>query len=68
MYLWEDVYLQYRRGLSVESEQEVNVEYRLGRRLLLRSQIIYNSRRNRAGIAGQNTDEYNLDLKYRWEF
>jgi hypothetical protein len=67
-YLWEDVYLQYRRGLSVESEQEVNVEYRLGRRLLLRSQIIYNSRRNRAGIAGQNTDEYNLDLKYRWEF
>jgi len=67
-YLWEDVYLQYRRGLSVESEQEVNVEYRLGSRFLLRSQFIYNSRRSRSGIVGKNTDEYNLDLKYRFEF
>lgn len=67
-YLWQDVYLQYRRGLSVGGEQEVNVEYRLSNKLLLRSQFIYNSRRNRAGIAGQNTDEYNLDLKYRWEY
>jgi translocation and assembly module TamB len=65
-YLWEDVYLQYRRGLSVESEQEVNVEYRLRNRLLLRSQVIYNSRRST--LTGKNTDEYNLDLKYRFEF
>ncbi len=67
-YLWEDIYLQYRRGLSVGGEQEVNVEYRLGNKLLLRSQFIYNSQRNRAGIAGQYTDEFNLDLKYRWEY
>jgi translocation and assembly module TamB len=67
-YLWEDVYLQYRRGLSIESEQEVNVEYRLRNRLLLRSQVIYNSRRHNSGIKGKNTDEYNLDLKYRFEF
>ncbi len=67
-YLWEDIYLQYRRGLSVGGEQEFNVEYRLSNKLLLRSQFIYNSRRNRAGIAGQNTDEFNLDLKYRWEY
>ena len=67
-YLWEDIYLQYRRGLSVGGEQELNVEYRLSNKLLLRSQFIYNSRRNQAGIAGQNTDEYNLDLKYRWEY
>jgi hypothetical protein len=67
-YLWEDIYLQYRRGLSVGGEQEVNVEYRLSNRLLLRSQMIYNSRRNRSGIVGQNTDEYNLDLKYRFEY
>ncbi|HEX5132829.1 MAG TPA: translocation/assembly module TamB domain-containing protein [Candidatus Krumholzibacteria bacterium] len=67
-YLWEDVYLQYRRGLSVGGEQEVNVEYRLSNKFLIRSQFIYNSRRNRAGIAGQDTDEFNLDLKYRFEY
>jgi hypothetical protein len=67
-YLWEDVYLQYKRGLSIGSEQEVNVEYRLSNKFLLRSQFIYNSRRNLAGIAGQDTDEFNLDLKYRFEY
>lgn len=67
-YLWEDVYLQYKRGLSVGAEQEVNVEYRLSNKFLLHSQFIYNSRRNRVGIAGQNTDEFNLDLKYRFEY
>jgi hypothetical protein len=67
-YLWEDIYLQYRRGLSVSGEQEVNVEYRLSNKFLLRSQFIYNSRRNKAGITGQNTDEFNVDLKYRFEY
>jgi hypothetical protein len=67
-YLWEDIYFQYKRGLSVGAEQEVNVEYRLSNKFLIRSQYIYNSRRNRAGIAGQNTDEFNLDLKYRFEY
>ena len=67
-YLWEDIYFQYKRGLSVGSEQEVNVEYRLSKKFLIRSQYIYNSRRNRAGITGQNTDEFNLDLKYRFEY
>lgn len=67
-YLWEDIYFQYKRGLSVGSEQEVNVEYRLSNKFLIRSQYIYNSRRNRAGITGQNTDEFNLDLKYRFEY
>jgi hypothetical protein len=71
-YLWEDnIYLQYRRGLSVGGEQEVNMEYRpswLSSRFLLRSQFIYNSQRNRSGIAGKNTDEYTVDLKYRFEY
>jgi hypothetical protein len=67
-YLWEDIYFQYKRGLSVGAEQEVNVEYRLSNKFLIRSQYIYNSRRNRAGITGQNTDEFNLDLKYRFEY
>jgi len=65
---WQDFYLQYRRGLSVGSEQEVSVEYRLGRRFWIRSQMIYNSRRQSGAINGQTTDEYNVDLKYRFEF
>ncbi|HET6350232.1 MAG TPA: translocation/assembly module TamB domain-containing protein [Candidatus Krumholzibacteria bacterium] len=65
---WRDIYLQYQRGLSSGSEQEVNVEYRLGRRLLLRSQLIYNSRRNSGAVNGRSTDEYNVDLKYRFEY
>jgi hypothetical protein len=67
-YVWEDIYLRYQRGLSASSEQEVNVEYRLGRRFLIRSQLIYNSRRNAGTQAERSTDEYNVDLKYRFEF
>ncbi len=67
-YVWEDIYLRYQRGLSASSEQEVNVEYRLGRRFLIRSQLIYNSRRNTGTQADKSTDEYNVDLKYRFEF
>jgi len=67
-YLWEDIYLEYQRDLSTASQQEVNVEYRLGRRFLIRSQMIYNSRKQAGGVAKKGTDEYNLDLKYRFEF
>lgn len=68
-YLWQDIYVGYQRGLSSQSQQEVNVEYRLGRRFLIRSQMIYNSRRPTAGgIVQKGTDEYNVDLKYRFEF
>jgi autotransporter translocation and assembly factor TamB len=66
-YLWSDIYLRYQRGLSAQSEQEVSVEYRLGRRFLIRSQMIQNSRR-RTTTRDQYTDEYNLDFKYRFEF
>jgi autotransporter translocation and assembly factor TamB len=65
---WQDIYFNYRRGLSTEGEQEVNMEYRLGRRFLLRSQMIYNSRRQSGANANRTTDEYNVDLKYRFEF
>jgi autotransporter translocation and assembly factor TamB len=67
-YLWQDIYLEYQRDLSTQSQQEVNVEYRLGKRFRIRSQLIYNSRRQSGAAANRSTDEYNLDLKYRWEF
>jgi len=67
-YLWQDIYLEYQRDLSTQSQQEVNVEYRLGKRFRIRSQLIYNSRRQTGAQAQKGTDEYNLDLKYRFEF
>jgi autotransporter translocation and assembly factor TamB len=67
-YLWEDIFLEYQRDLSTTSQQEVNVEYRLGRRFRIRSQLIYNSQRLSGVTSNRSTDEYNLDLKYRFEF
>ena len=67
-YLWEDIFLEYQRDLGTASQQEVNVEYRLGRRFQLRSQLIYNSRKQSGATVGKSTDEYNVDLKYRFEF
>jgi len=40
----------------------------LGKRFRIRSQLIYNSRRQTGAQAQKGTDEYNLDLKYRFEF
>lgn len=68
-YLWEDIFLEYQRDVTVTNQQEVNLEYRLGRRFLIRSQLIYNSRKPSSTAAAQKgTDEYNVDLKYRFEF
>jgi autotransporter translocation and assembly factor TamB len=67
-YLWQDIYLEYQRDLSTQSQQEVNLEYRLGKRFRIRSQMIYNSRRNAGALGNKGQDEYNLDLKYRFEF
>ncbi|HEX6790696.1 MAG TPA: translocation/assembly module TamB domain-containing protein, partial [Candidatus Krumholzibacteria bacterium] len=67
-YLWQDIYLRYQRGFSTQSEQEVSVEYRLGRRFLIRSQMIQNSRKRTSATPGQYYDEYNVDFKYRFEF
>ena len=53
-YLWQDIYLEYQRDLSTQSQQEVNVEYRLGKRFRIRSQLIYNSRRQSKAAANRS--------------
>jgi hypothetical protein len=66
---YREFFVQYQRGLSAQTSQEVSVEYRLGRRFLIRSQMIYNSRRKTTGnTKDAATDEYNVDFKYRFEF
>jgi len=67
-YLWQDLYLKYRQGLSVSADQEVQVEYRISKLFLLRSEFIRNSRRGYIGRNGQYADEFNLDARFRWEY
>jgi hypothetical protein len=67
-YLWEDVYLRYRQGLTLTTSHEVEVEYRLSNMFLVRSELIRHSRRSYVGANGQTLDEFNLDITLRWEF
>ena len=67
-YLWEDLYLTYRQGLTVTADQTVEVEYRLRNMIFLRSGIIRHSNPRYYGSILRSTDEYNLDVKFRWEY
>lgn len=67
-YLSEDLYLKYRQGLSISSEREVDIEYRIGTMLILRSEIIRHSGRQLLGKSSQAADEINFDIKLRFEY
>jgi hypothetical protein len=68
-YVGEDLYLNYRQGLTTSSAREVNVEYRLSNMLLLRSEIIrHQGPKGIPGKSRQSTDEINFDLKFRIEY
>jgi translocation and assembly module TamB len=67
-YLWQDVYLRYRQGLTLTTSREVEVEYRLSNMFLIRSELVRYTRRNYVGANRQTLDEFNLDIRLRWEF
>lgn len=68
-YLSEDLYLNYRQGLTVTSAREVDIEYRISNMLLLRSEIIkYQGPKGIPGKASQTADEINFDIKFRFEY
>lgn len=67
-YLSEGLYVKYKQGLSISSAMEIEVEYRISRLFLIRSQIIRYSEKVFEGKSQQSTDEINLDIKMRWEF
>jgi hypothetical protein len=67
-YLWQDLYLTYRQGLTLTADQAVEVEYRLRNMIYIRSGIIRHSNPRYAGSILRSTDEYNLDVKFRWEY
>jgi hypothetical protein len=68
-YLSEDLYLNYRQGLTVTSAREVDVEYRISNLFLLRSEIIkHQGPKGIAGTSRRTTDEINFDIKFRIEY
>jgi len=67
-YLWEDLYLTYRQGITLTADQAVSVEYRLRNMISIRSGIIRHSNPRYAGSILRSTDTYNLDVNFRWEY
>lgn len=61
-YVTPELSLQYRQGLSATYQQNLAVEYRLGRIVLLRGAFI------RYPQEASGVQEYNLDLKIRREY
>ncbi len=67
-YLSEGLYVKYRQGLAISTARQIEVEYRISRLFLIRTQLIKYSETAMQGESSRSTDEYNVDLKLRWEF
>ena len=67
-YLSEGLYVKYKQGLSISTARQIEVEYRISRRVLIRSEIIRHSEKALPGQSRRSSDEVNLDIKLRWEF
>ena len=67
-YLSEGLYVQWKQGLSVATEAEVEVEYRISDLFLIRTQLIKYSQELLPGESMRSGDEINVDVKIRWEF
>jgi len=63
--LSRSLFLRYEQGFSAITRREVNLDYRVSRHLLLRSQIINNPER---GVREEAGSEINFDLRLRYEF
>ncbi|MCP4546043.1 MAG: hypothetical protein GY835_06220 [bacterium] len=64
-YLPGGFYLSYNQGLSLDSDIEVGLEYRLYNRLYLKSEVI--NRGNQLGEDGL-ANEYNFDITFRYDY
>ncbi len=64
-YLPGGFYISYNQGLSMDSDREVALEYRLYKRLYLRSEVV-----NRGSeFANEGlVNEYNVDIRFRYEY
>jgi|GEM_PF-5594801 len=62
-YITPEIYLRYSQGLTKTSERDVSVEYRLSELFFLRGEVVSRDR-----LVGRERDEYNLDLKLKYEY
>ncbi|RPJ55137.1 MAG: hypothetical protein EHM12_12815, partial [Dehalococcoidia bacterium] len=67
-YLSEGLYVKYKQGLSISTARHFEVEYRISRLFQIRSEVIMYSEKLIQGGSRRSGDEYNVDLKLRWEF
>jgi len=67
-YLSQGLYFKYKQGLSMSSARHIEVEYRISRLFLLRSELIRYSEKALQEKSQRSSDEYNVDIKLRWEF
>jgi len=67
-YLSQGLYVKYKQGLSISTARQIEVEYRISKLLLLRSEVIRYSDKALQGKSKESSDEINLDVKLRWEF
>ncbi|MBN2185307.1 MAG: translocation/assembly module TamB domain-containing protein [Candidatus Krumholzibacteriota bacterium] len=67
-YMSEGLYVKYKQGLSISTARHFEVEYRLSRLFLIRSEVIMYSEKILQGRSRRNSDEINVDFKVRWEF
>ncbi|MCB1163469.1 MAG: translocation/assembly module TamB domain-containing protein [Candidatus Latescibacteria bacterium] len=64
-YLPGGFYISYNQGLSLDSDREVGLDYRLYNRLYLHSEVV-----NRGGQFADEglINEYNVDIRFRYEY
>ncbi len=67
-YLSEGLYVKYKQGLSISTARHIEVEYRISKLFLVRSEIIRYSEKVLQGKSRRSSDEINVDLKLRWEY
>lgn len=67
-HLSEGLYVKYKQGLSISTARHFEVEYRISRLFLIRSEVIMFSEKILPGRSRRSSDEINVDFKVRWEF
>ncbi|MDZ7860131.1 MAG: translocation/assembly module TamB domain-containing protein [Candidatus Krumholzibacteriota bacterium] len=66
-YLSQGLYVKYKQGLTVFTERNFEVEYRISDLFMIRSEYMHSDRAF-IGESRSNSDEVNFDIKVRWEF
>jgi autotransporter translocation and assembly factor TamB len=67
-YLGSEVFFSAYQGLAESSEQDVSLEYELGRRFFLKGSVVRRGVIEPGGAGEDIEQEYNLDLNMRWEW